>query len=410
MTNNTLPALTVATDVPSTMTTAPSSPVNKPKLTFGKRMSKLRRTVSSIGRKRSKTVSDLSSVANSSPFASIEAQNAEPTRSAADLNSPRPRSALKSPRHSRANSVKSVTIDAFNVEAEDLSAEPSPATGASESALQELETSEDVQPVSLFKRLSTFLYGPTENPEAAPSLAPQEDASTSNNEEGATADHETDADAAPATPSPDQETDTPVFEHPGVTLGDAFDYAFSKAADIKTAQQLFRDACADHVYPVNSYSRQGFIGLLKDKLRYRARFASKEFFQVFMNISAFVHQYVDPGLDQEIAATFAQAQKGSKGIFVSWQAPRMHCKFNNGMHAVYLCYLENTRMLRNLPEPGTFVELYCMQVSAKFNSGLIEAAGDRVDSHKVALNLQTSDMWESIQMKREHAVLLARQF
>ncbi len=408
MTNNTLPALTVATDVPSTMTTAPSSPVNKPKLTFGKRMSKLRRTVSSIGRKRSKTVSDLSSVANSSPFASIEAQNAEPTRSAADLNSPRPRSALKSPRHSRANSVKSVTIDAFNVEAEDLSAEPSPATGASESALQELETSEDVQPVSLFKRFSNFLYGPTENPEAAPSLAPQEDASTSNNEEGATADHETDADAAPATPSPDQETDTPVFEHPGVTLGDAFDYAFSKAADIKTAQQLFRDACADHVYPVNSYSRQGFIGLLKDKLRYRARFASKEFFQVFMNISAFVHQYVDPGLDQEIAATFAQAQKGSKGIFVSWLAPDMHCEFNDGMHAVYLCYLENRRTTHYLPEPGTYVHTDCMDISACYNLRLINAAGDRVDKRKVAQNHEARVTWEHIRIKRQSALGPAR--
>lgn len=217
-------------------------------------------------------------------------------------------------------------------------------------------------------------------------------------------------DAAPATSSPDQGNVTPTVKQPVVTLGDAFGYTFSMAADIKTAQQMFRDACADHVYPVNSYNREEFISLLKEKLGYRARFASKEFFQVFMNIAAFVHQYVDPGLDQVIAATFAQAQKGPKWICASWLAPRMQCRFNNGMHAVYLCYLENTRMLCDLPEPGAFVEMGCMQVSAEFNTRLIEAAGDRVDTFKVGQNLETRGMWDIIQMKRQRAIVLARDY
>ena len=222
----------------------------------------------------------------------------------------------------------------------------------------------------------------------------------------------TQTDAPPATSSESVQTspsaDDTVCAHsatqkPEVTLRDAFGYAFSMAADIKTAQQMFRDACADHVYPVNSYKREEFISLLKNKLGYRARFASKEFFQVFMNIAAFVHQYVDPGLDYEIAAAFAQAQMGPKWLFTSWLAPRMHLKFNDGMHAVYLCYTANTRMLRDLPEPGTYVETDCMRTCAEYNAGLIKAAGHCVDQRKVTLDYETRVTWEKIMAKRMRA-------
>ena len=176
------------------------------------------------------------------------------------------------------------------------------------------------------------------------------------------------------------------------------------AADIKTAQQMFRDACADHVYPVNSYKREEFISLLKNKLGYRARFASKEFFQVFMNVAAFVHQYVDPGLDYEIAATFAQAQMGPKWLFTSWLAPRMHLKFNNGMHTVYLCHLDRRPIVTDYyPEPGTYVETDCMRTCAEYNAGLIRAAGHCVDQRKVTLDCETRVTWEQIMAKRMRA-------
>ena len=175
------------------------------------------------------------------------------------------------------------------------------------------------------------------------------------------------------------------------------------AADIKTAQQMFRDACADHVYPVNSYKREEFISLLKNKLGYRARFASKDFFQVFMNVAAFVHQYVDPGLDQEIAATFAQAQKGPKWVFASLLAPRMQCEFNVGMHTHYLCHLEHRFPTHDFPEPGEYVEMACMRKSAEYNARLIKAAGHCVDPRKVSQHHDRRDKWEQITAKRQGA-------
>ncbi len=201
----------------------------------------------------------------------------------------------------------------------------------------------------------------------------------------------TQTDAPPATSSESVQTspsaDDTVCAHaapqkPEVTLRDAFGYAFSMAADIKTAQQMFRDACADHVYPVNSYKREEFISLLKNKLGYRARFASKEFFQVFMNVAAFVHQYVDPGLDYEIAATFAQAQMGPKWLFTSWLAPRMHLSSTMGCTLLPLPPA-NTRILTDdLPEPGTYVETDCMRKCAEYNARFIKAAGHCVDPRK----------------------------
>ena len=192
-------------------------------------------------------------------------------------------------------------------------------------------------------------------------------------------------------------------QKPEVTLRDAFGYAFSMAANIEIAQQMFRDACADHVYPVNSYNREEFLRLLKEKLGYRARFASKDFFQVFMNIAGFVHRYVDPGLDHEIAATFAHAQKSRKWVCASWLAPGMHCEFNDGMHAVYLCYLDNRRTTHYLPEPGTYVETNCMNKSAEYNVRLIKAAGHCVDSRKVRLDHDVRATWEQIMAKRLRA-------
>lgn len=220
----------------------------------------------------------------------------------------------------------------------------------------------------------------------------------------------TQTDAPPVTSSESVQTspsaDDIVCNHaapqkPEVTLRDAFGYAFSMAANIETAQQMFRDACADHVYPMNSYKREEFISLLKDKLGYRARFASKDFFQVFMNIAAFVHQYVDPGLDQEIAATFAQAQKGPKWVFASWLAPRMECEFNNGMHTHYLCHLDRRPIVTDdCPEPGTYVETDCMRTCAEYNAGLIRAAGHCVDQRKVTLDRERRVTWDTILTKR----------
>lgn len=211
---------------------------------------------------------------------------------------------------------------------------------------------------------------------------------------------EPDADAAPKSPAPDQQA--PIV--PKETLRSAFDYTFSTSANIETAQQMFRDACADHVYPVNSYSRQEFISLLKEKLWYRRRFASKEFFQVFINIAAFVHQYVDPGLDYEIAAAFAQAQMGPKWIFASRLEPRMHLNFNNGMHTHYLCHLDRRPSVTDdYPEPGSHVEMKCMLKSGSFNAELIKAAGDRVDPRKKTLDKQTRFLWKNIMLKRRLA-------
>ena len=211
---------------------------------------------------------------------------------------------------------------------------------------------------------------------------------------------EPDADAAPKSPAPDQQA--PIV--PKETLRSAFDYTFSTSANIETAQQMFRDACADHVYPVNSYSRQEFISLLKEKLWYRRRFASKEFFQVFINIAAFVHQYVDPGLDYEIAAAFAQTQMGPKWIFASRLEPRMHLNFNNGMHTHYLCHLDRRPSVTDdYPEPGLHVEMKCMLKSGSFNAELIKAAGDRVDPRKKTLDKQTRFLWKNIMLKRRLA-------
>ena len=213
---------------------------------------------------------------------------------------------------------------------------------------------------------------------------------------------EPDAGAAQTNPAPDQQSADSASIVPTETLRSAFDYTFSMAANIETAQQMFRDACADHVYPMNSYKREEFISLLKEKLGYRARFAPKEFFQVFMNIAAFVHQYVDPGLDQVIAATFAQAQKGPKWICASWLAPRMQSDFNNGMHTHYLCHLENRCTTHDdIPEPGTFVEMKCMVESGAYNAKLIEAAGDRVDPRKKTLDKETRYAWKNIMLKRQ---------
>ena len=240
---------------------------------------------------------------------------------------------------------------------------------------------------------------PNNSTQASPALP-----TTSNESTQTDAPPETASGAVQTSPNADDIVCTHTApQKPEVTLRDAFGYAFSMAADIETAQEMFRDACADHVYPVNSYKREEFISLLKDKLGYRARFASKEFFQVFMNIAAFVHQYVDPGLDHEIAATFAQAQKGPKWVFASWLAPRMQCKFNDGMHTHYICHLEHRFLMHDIPEPGEYVEMACMRKSAEYNARLIKAAGHCVDPRKVSQDHDRGDKWEQITAKRHGA-------
>ena len=234
----------------------------------------------------------------------------------------------------------------------------------------------------------------------------EEQATAEISEPSVAPDQKPDVDAAPTSPAPDQQSADQAPIVPKETLRSAFDYTFSTSANIETAQQMFRDACADHVYPVNFYSRQEFISLLKEKLWYRRRFASKEFFQVFMNIAAFVHQYVDPGLDQDIAATFAQAQKGPKWIFASRLNPRMHCEFNQ-RHAHPLPLPSGKPLpTHDFPEPGTYVELDCMHKSAEYNARLIEAAGDRVDPRKKTLDYDTRFTWKNIMLKRLRAPCL----
>ena len=220
----------------------------------------------------------------------------------------------------------------------------------------------------------------------------------------------TQTEAPPATSNQSTQTSPPadVFcahavPKPEVTIADAFGYTFSEGANIETARQMFQMACADHVFCVNSYKREDFISSLKEKLRYRAAFQSKEFFQVFMNISAFVHQYVDPGLDYDVAAAFAHAQIGPKWHRTTWLKPRMQCEFSDGMQAVYLCYTDYTRMLHLLPAPGTYVQTDYMRTCAQYNAKLIKVAGHCVDPRKVRLDRDVSVAWQRITADRRRA-------
>ncbi len=152
----------------------------------------------------------------------------------------------------------------------------------------------------------------------------------------------TQTEAPPATSSQSTQTSPPAdifcahaVPKPEVTIADAFGYTFSEGANIETARQMFQMACADHVFCVNSYKREDFITSLKEKLRYRAAFPSKEFFQVFMNISPpMCTSTWTQASTMMIAAAFAHAQIGPK-----WHRRHLVCNHGCSVSSVTECKL-----------------------------------------------------------------------
>ena len=214
-------------------------------------------------------------------------------------------------------------------------------------------------------------------------------------------DHPVPDDTTPATASPGHEREDPLPEKPKETLRSAFDYTFSRAASIETAQQMFRDACADHVYPTTSYKRQEFTSLLRQKLIYRPGFASPEFFQVFIRITAFVHQYVDPQLDQVIAELFVTHKKDPQGLFACRVYPRktmLPTHFNNGMQSVYIAHRDR-RSSERIPSPGWYVPIADMIKLTEFNTELLRVGGNRVDTNKRLRNTEVSDLWKKLEQR-----------
>jgi hypothetical protein len=462
MQDNTRPTLTIATDVERSpiMTSTPTSPANEPNTLKGKKSW----NIFSRGRGRSKSVGDLSA-GNIllSPFASDEAQHAASTGSS-DLNSATvPKSALKSPRYEQQTLGKRVSIDPLILQAEDLSAEPSPTAEASESAPLEPEATAEAQQSApkgtrnkWFRRASKVqepapleesIAGEALSAESSPIAEASESAplepeaaaevhqpapepkrkwyrraskvrepapletpiageagqplNPSPEQGGNNRDHPVPDDTTPATASPGHEREDPLPEKPKETLRSAFDYTFSRAANIVTAQQMFRDACADHVYPTTSYTRQEFTSLLEEKLIYRPGFASPEFFQVFIRITAFVHQYVDPQLDQVIAELFVTHKKDPQGLFACRVYPRktmLPTHFNNGMQSVYIAHRDQ-RSSERIPSPGWYVPIADMIKLTEFNTELLRAAGNRVDTNKRLRNTEVSDLWKKLEQR-----------
>ena len=66
--------------------------------------------------------------------------------------------------------------------------------------------------------------------------------------------------------------------------------------------------------------------------------------QIFLNITAYVHQFVDTGLDRYIALEFAKYHSQPSALKQA-RAPgkdMQPVKFSNGLHTTYLSYLEAT--------------------------------------------------------------------
>lgn len=231
----------------------------------------------------------------------------------------------------------------------------------------------------------------------------EEQATAEISEPSAAPDQEPDADAAPTSPAQDQPRADPASIVQKETLRSAFDYTFSKTANIETAQQMFRDACADHVYRVNSYQRKDFISLLEEKLIWRPRYASPEFLQTFIRITAFVHQYVDPQLDQVIVKLFVTLKKDPKGIFASRVYPKenmLPMPFSNGLQALYIAHRDQ-RSTEGLPQPGWYVPVTDMELLAAFNRELFKTAAHKhVDAEKLLYNLEVSDLWKEFEQKK----------
>ena len=206
-----------------------------------------------------------------------------------------------------------------------------------------------------------------------------------------------------AASTPGHQNDAPVSTQPKETLRSAFDYTFSKAANIETAQQMFRDACADHVYRVNSYKREEFIQLLEEKLSWRPRFASPEFLQTFIRITAFVHQYVDPQLDEVIVKLFVTLKKDPKGVFASRVYPKenmLPVPFSNGLQALYIAHRDQ-RSTEGLPQPGWYVPVTDMEQLTAFNRELFKTADHKhVDAEKLLYTLEVSDLWKEFEQKK----------
>ena len=129
-----------------------------------------------------------------------------------------------------------------------------------------------------------------------------------------------------------------------VSLQQAFSYAFSEEASHETAQANFTQAHGSHYSSNASYTRDSFIALLRHELDSHPGYCTSAFCQIFLNITAYVHQFVDTGLDRYIALEFAKYHSQPSALKQA-RAPgkdMQPVKFSNGLHTTYLSYLEAT--------------------------------------------------------------------
>ena len=129
-----------------------------------------------------------------------------------------------------------------------------------------------------------------------------------------------------------------------ITLLQAFTYAFSEEASRDVAQANFTQATGDHYCVSTSYTRESFIEMLQTELEKNPGYCTSAFCQIFLNITAYVHQFVDIGLDRFIVLEFAKHHSKPSALQRA-RAPGNDMKpapFSNGFHTTYLSYIQAT--------------------------------------------------------------------